>query len=58
MLDTPMQHERRFPSYILLGDTPRVATRIFKQNFKIKFKSRKLIESKNTKAIAWQHFFK
>jgi hypothetical protein len=33
------------------GDTPRVAAGIFKQKFKVKF------ESRNTKVIAWQHFF-
>ena len=34
---------------ILIGDTPRVTSRFFKQNFKVKFESRII------KVIAWQY---
>ena len=34
---------------IPIDDTPRVATRFLKQNFKVKF------ESRNIKVIEWQH---
>jgi hypothetical protein len=39
----------RFQLFCILGDTPRVAAGIFKQNFKVKCESRK------TKKITWRY---
>jgi hypothetical protein len=49
---TDAEHSRQnHAPYKLLGDTPRVAARIFKQNFKVK------CESSDTKDITWQYSF-